>query len=57
MDGERLRQRLEQVRERIDRARERAGRVDEVGIVAVTKTHPAAVVEAASISRPAAPRP
>jgi pyridoxal phosphate enzyme (YggS family) len=47
MDGERLRQRLERVRERIDRARERVGRADEVTIVAVTKTHPSAVVEAA----------
>ena len=42
-----LSSRLGEVRERIDAARARAGRIDEVHIVAVTKTHPAAAVEAA----------
>jgi pyridoxal phosphate enzyme (YggS family) len=40
-------ERLAAVRERIDAARARSGRADEVRIVAVTKTHPAAAVEAA----------
>jgi PLP dependent protein len=39
--------RVAAVRERIERARERAGRSAAVTLVAVTKTHPAAVVEAA----------
>ncbi|HEU0053891.1 MAG TPA: YggS family pyridoxal phosphate-dependent enzyme [Longimicrobium sp.] len=39
--------RLAEVRERVERARARAGRADEVGIVAVTKTHPAEAVRAA----------
>jgi pyridoxal phosphate enzyme (YggS family) len=40
-------ERLAEVRERIDAARARAGRADEVRIVAVTKSHPAAAVETA----------
>ncbi len=47
MDTDGLRARLEQVRERIERARERAGRNDAVTLVAVTKTHPPEVVQAA----------
>ncbi|HEU4560548.1 MAG TPA: YggS family pyridoxal phosphate-dependent enzyme [Longimicrobium sp.] len=47
MDTDGLRARLEQVRERIERARERAGRADPVTLVAVTKTHPPEVVQAA----------
>ena len=47
MNVERLRDHLTEIRDRIDAAKERVGRSDEVGIVAVTKTHPAAVVEAA----------
>ncbi|HEX6939417.1 MAG TPA: YggS family pyridoxal phosphate-dependent enzyme [Longimicrobiales bacterium] len=42
-----LRENLLRVEERIEAAKRRAGRSDAVGIVAVTKTHPAAVVEAA----------
>lgn len=42
-----LSDRLAEVRGRIDAARTRAGRSDEVRIVAVTKTHPAAAVIAA----------
>jgi pyridoxal phosphate enzyme (YggS family) len=39
--------RVAEVRERIERARERAGRSGPVTLVAVTKTHPAEVVQAA----------
>jgi PLP dependent protein len=39
--------RLAEVRERIERARDRAGRSGPVTLVAVTKTHPAEVVQAA----------
>jgi len=39
--------RLSEIRERIERARERAGSAREVGIVAVTKTQPVPVLEAA----------
>jgi pyridoxal phosphate enzyme (YggS family) len=39
--------RVARVRERIERARERAGRTDAVTLVAVTKTHPPEVVQAA----------
>ncbi len=46
MELETLRDNLLRVQERIEAARQRAGRTDEVGIVAVTKTHPASVVEA-----------
>lgn len=47
MGAARVRENLERVRERIEAARRRAGRTDDVGIVAVTKTHPAETVEAA----------
>jgi len=42
-----LAERLARVRERIERARERAGRTDAVTLVAVTKTHPPELVQAA----------
>jgi pyridoxal phosphate enzyme (YggS family) len=47
METDGLAGRVAEVRERIERARERAGRTDAVTLVAVTKTHPASVVEAA----------
>src|SRR5690606_26591599 len=46
MELEVLRETLLRVRERIEAAKRRAGRSDEVEIVAVTKTHPPAVIEA-----------
>lgn len=46
MELEVLRENLLRVKERIEAAKRRAGRSDEVEIVAVTKTHPAAVIEA-----------
>lgn len=42
-----LKDNLLRVMERIEAAKRRAGRTDEVGVVAVTKTHPPAMVEAA----------
>jgi pyridoxal phosphate enzyme (YggS family) len=47
MNVDELRARVAAVRERIEAARARAGRSDPVTLVAVTKTHPAAVVRAA----------
>ena len=47
MDTGELAGRVARVRERIERARVRAGRVGEVTLVAVTKTHPAEAVRAA----------
>jgi pyridoxal phosphate enzyme (YggS family) len=47
MEPDVLAGRVAEVRERIERARARAGRSGEVTLVAVTKTHPAAVVQAA----------
>lgn len=47
MDERAIAARAARVRERIDAARARAGRTDEVILVAVTKTHPAALVRAA----------
>ena len=47
MEPDVLAGRVAEVRERIERARGRAGRSGEVTLVAVTKTHPAAVVQAA----------
>jgi pyridoxal phosphate enzyme (YggS family) len=47
METDVLAERLARVRERIERARERAGRTDAVTLVAVTKTHPAEMVQAA----------
>src|SRR5215218_5338062 len=47
MEPDVLAGRVAQVRERIERARARAGRSGEVTLVAVTKTHPAAMVQAA----------
>jgi pyridoxal phosphate enzyme (YggS family) len=47
MDTGELAGRVARVRERIERARARAGRVGEVTLVAVTKTHPADAVRAA----------
>ncbi|HSU17937.1 YggS family pyridoxal phosphate-dependent enzyme [Longimicrobium sp.] len=47
METDGLAARLAEVRERIERARQRAGRTDGVTLVAVTKTHPPAVVQAA----------
>jgi len=47
MESDGISIRLEQVRERIERARERAGRGGAVTLVAVTKTHPPEVVQAA----------
>jgi pyridoxal phosphate enzyme (YggS family) len=46
-DIEKIAENLERVRDQIEGARRRAGLVDEVKIVAVTKTHPPSVVEAA----------
>ncbi|MGH7476848.1 MAG: YggS family pyridoxal phosphate-dependent enzyme [Longimicrobiales bacterium] len=46
MNQDRVRRALAQVRERVDAALERAGRSEPVAIVAVTKAHPAAAVEA-----------
>ena len=47
MEPDVLAGRVAEVRERIERARERAGRSGRVTLVAVTKTHPAEVVQAA----------
>jgi pyridoxal phosphate enzyme (YggS family) len=47
MEPDVLAGRVAEVRERIERARARAGRSGEVTLVAVTKTHPAEVVQAA----------
>ena len=47
METDALAGRLARVRERIERARERAGRTDAVTLVAVTKTHPPELVQAA----------
>mgnify|MGYP001072538034 CR=1 FL=1 len=47
MDAVALKAALDSVMERIERARARSGRRDDVTIVAVTKGHPASVVEAA----------
>jgi PLP dependent protein len=47
MNVDDLRARVAEVRERIEAARARAGGTDEVTLVAVTKTHPAALVRAA----------
>jgi pyridoxal phosphate enzyme (YggS family) len=47
MRTELIRQRLAECRERIDAARERSGRDQRVILVAVTKTHPPEVLEAA----------
>lgn len=47
MRTELIRRRLVECRERIDSARERSGREEPVGLVAVTKTHPAELLEAA----------
>lgn len=47
MYGARLRENLPQVRDRIAAARERSGRDTDVRLVAVTKGHPLAAVEAA----------
>ena len=47
MEPDVLAGRVAEVRERIERARDRAGRSGEVTLVAVTKTHPAEVVQAA----------
>lgn len=44
MDSPGLRERLALVRERIEAASARAGRADAVTLVAVTKTHPAALI-------------
>lgn len=42
-----IRENLARIAERIERARERAGTAGDVSVVAVTKTHPAEVIEAA----------
>src|SRR5919205_1150587 len=47
METDVLAGRVARVRERIEAARERAGRIDAVTLVAVTKTHPPEVVQAA----------
>jgi PLP dependent protein len=47
METDVLAGRVARVRERIEQARERAGRADAVTLVAVTKTHPPEVVQAA----------
>ncbi len=47
MDVQTLRGNLDRIRDRIEAAKHRSGRNDEVGIVAVTKSHPSSVVEQA----------
>jgi PLP dependent protein len=47
MYDERLKRVLEPVRQRMDAARARSGRADEVRLIAVTKGHPLAAIEAA----------
>lgn len=47
MYDERLEQNLPRVRERVEAALSRSGRADEVRLIAVTKAHPVAAVEAA----------
>lgn len=47
MYDERLEQNLPRVRERVDAALTRSGRANEVRLIAVTKAHPVAAVEAA----------
>lgn len=47
MDANEIKGRLAEIRDRIEGAKTRAGLTREVGIVAVTKTHPVEVLEAA----------
>jgi pyridoxal phosphate enzyme (YggS family) len=47
MRTEQIRRRLAECRERIDAARERSGHEQPVGLVAITKTHPRELLEAA----------